>query len=394
MVFATDGSSTTGLFDEGGPIIGAADGETVAVWLVVEIASPDAAPIVVERALLDRLPATDRATGIFIPESVTPITVATNLMGEEVLHEFTALTIVQVECAGIPSQHIVAKLQNQLMFGPLEALGPGLAAIRNGLGLDMETGAGVWSYPSGPNVTAFTFQAVAPDTAEGELMISADILHRQRASIPLANETVSDTVHPLVLSGVLNAVAEEILLAPGTRGETGEASAIAPQPSIGAIFRHAVDTGVGIVVVSTIEDLTSVSIDPASAALISAAIQNGAIVVVPEQPVDLDGAPFTGWWIVDPLTGRTWDQLQNGRGSALTTIPVSRHSATAQDTLAWYARWAQYMAENVEFFARLGMTLGLVALIVETRILFPISAGAAAITGCVTVFGAGGLTLC
>jgi hypothetical protein len=123
-------------------------------------------------------------------------------------------------------------------------------------------------------------------------------------------------------------------------------------------------------------------------------VQNGAIVIVPEQPVDLNGTPVSGWWVIDPLTGRTWDQLQNGKGSASTTIPVSRRSAVAQDTLAWYARWAQYMAENVEFFACLGLTLGLVALIVETRVLFPISAGAAAITGSVTVFGAGGLSLC
>jgi hypothetical protein len=373
MLFATDGASTVGVLDEGSPIVGAAEGETIAVWLIVEIASPGAAPVVVERPLLDRLPAADRATGAFTPESVASISVAENVMGEEMLSEFNALTLLQIETARVPSQHILARLKNPSMVGALEMLGFSLPGLRNTLGLERETEAGVWSYPSGPNVTAFTYHAAAPETAAGELRVSADLLHRQRASLPLSDAaTEAMPVHPLVLSGVLDAVAEETLLAPETRGETG-----APEPSIGRIFTLAAEAGVGITVLSTVGDLSRVTADELSVALMTAALEEGAIVVVPERPVDLDGVPFTGWWVIDPLSGRTWDQLQNGRSFAASRVPGVVRSLRAQDTLAWYARWTAWFNELSLEYQCLAMAIGILVLVVESVIAFSAIPGAA-----------------
>lgn len=373
MLFATDGASTVGVFEEGGPIVGAADGETVAVWLVVEIASPGAAPVVVERALLDRLPPGDRAAGTFTPESVAPISVGTNIMGEEMLSEFNALTLLQVETARIPSQHILARLKNPSLVGALEMLGLGLPGLRNTLGLERETEAGVWSYPSGPNVTAFTYHAGAAGSAEGELRVAADLLHRQRASVPLSDASSGATdVHPLVLSGVLDTVAEESLLDPETRGATGTL-----EPSVGRVFARAAETGVGITVIRTVDDLSRITADEMSVALMTASLEQGAIVIVPERPVDLDGVPFTGWWVIDPISGRTWDQLQNGRSFAGTRSPgVVRH-LRAQDTLGWYARWLAWFNELSLEYQCLAMAIGILVLVVESVIAFSAIPGAA-----------------
>lgn len=374
MIFATDGASTIGALDAGGPIIGAAEAETVAVWLVVEIASPGSAPVVVERALLDRLPAGDRAMGTFTPDAVAPISVTPNIMGEDMLSQFNALTLIQVECARIPSQHILARLKNQSMVGALQMLGLGLPGLRNTLGLERETEIGVWSYPSGPNVTAFTYHAAAPDVAEGELRVSADLLYRQRESLPLSDVERPEamTIHPRVLSGVLDAAAEEALLAPETRGETGP-----PEPSIGRVFARAAETGVGIAVVTTVGDLSRVTADDTSVALMTSVLEQGAIVVVPEQPVDLDGVPFLGWWVVDPLTGRTHDQLQNGQRFAGARLPGVVRSMRAQDTLGWYARWLAWFDELSLEYQCLAMAIGILVLVVESIIAFSAVPGTA-----------------
>ncbi len=370
MLFATDGASTVGVLDGGGPIVGAADGETVAVWLVVTIASPGAAPVIIERALLDRLPPGDRAAGTFTPESVVPISVGTNIMGEEMVSEFNALTLLQVESARIPAQHILARLKNPSLVGALEMLGLGLPALRNTLGLERETEAGTWSYPSGPNVSAFTWQA---GSTEDDLQVSADLLHRQRASQPLAHGAAeAPAVHPLVLSGVLDAVAEETLLAPETRGAAG-----VPEPSIGRVFARAAETDVGIAVLSTVEDLARVTADEMSVALITAILEQGAIVVAPERPVTLDGVPFTGWWAIDPATGRTWDQLQNGRSFASSRSPGMIRRMRAQDTLGWYARWVAWFDELALEYQCLAMAIGILVLVVESVLAFSLIPGMA-----------------
>jgi hypothetical protein len=325
-----------------------------------------------------------------VPTSVDPIAIRPNILGEETIAAFDALTVLQVECATMPGYQMLAKLQDGSLFGPLEAFGGGMGAIRHALGLEHEVDGGSWSYPTAPNVTAVTFLAQG---ADGTLQVSTDLLYRQRATIALDSAKPSG-VHPGVLSGVLDATAEAMLLAPASSPADDPTGGLPPPPSIGRVFQQAASDGIGIATLVTLDDLARVTLDPASTVAITAALTAGSVVVVPEQPVELDGEATTGWWVIDPLTGQTRDMLSNGKAFASVTIPAGDLRLHARGTLTWYARWAQYMAENVEFFACLGLTLGLVALIVETKVLWPVSQGAAAITGAVSVFGAGGLSLC
>src|SRR5581483_10410938 len=51
--------------------------------------------------------------------------------------------------------------------------------------------------------------------------------------------------------------------------------------------------------------------------LIEEALQAGRIVIVPARPVRLDGHDRIGWWLVDPNTGATADQMDDGGGSTM-----------------------------------------------------------------------------
>jgi hypothetical protein len=46
-------------------------------------------------------------------------------------------------------------------------------------------------------------------------------------------------------------------------------------------------------------------------------LAEGYEVVVPERTVTLGGEERSGWWLVDPVAGATLDQLDDGRGVAL-----------------------------------------------------------------------------
>jgi hypothetical protein len=44
----------------------------------------------------------------------------------------------------------------------------------------------------------------------------------------------------------------------------------------------------------------------------------GWVAIAPRTPVHLGGAERVGWWLVDPASGRTTDQMDDGRGVSAT----------------------------------------------------------------------------
>jgi len=358
ILFATDVASALDPFGDTGTE-GIGEEETVSVWLRVEIASPDAAPVVVERALLDRLPPEDRANGTLDPARIAPVQTVPTEIGDDTLEQFSVLTVIHTDVARIPPTNAFVRFGRDGVFGALGVLGPALAGFRDMLGIAVETEAGFWSYPSAPNLTAFHASGADPATGEGQARIQADLLHRQRTSLPLAGAAPTSSVHPLVLSGVLDAVAEQMLLAPETRGQTADASAFATGPSVFGIFAQVADGGPEVRVVTSSADLDGIEADPQSRGYLSAALAAGQIVLVPVAPVDLGGEPVLGWWIVDPATGRTRDQLQNGMAGATTGFPgrASMNLAAAEE-YSFLVRAIMWVAANARWFACLGLAAG------------------------------------
>ena len=76
--------------------------------------------------------------------------------------------------------------------------------------------------------------------------------------------------------------------------------------------------------------------------LVQAALDAGLIVIIPDKAVQLGGRDRIGWWLVDPATGQTRDQMDDGRGSTMTE----------------YAFLLIKVAACIVMFAALGTALG------------------------------------
>lgn len=315
IVFGTDAASAQDPFGEGAAA-GVQEGETLAVWLQVELTAPDGTVTLLERPLLDRIPPEDRATGVLAPDRIAPLQTVPTDIGDDTIEQFNVLTVIHTDVARIPPTDAFVRYGQDGVFGPLGMLGPALAGFRDALGADIETDAGYWSYPSAPNITVFHVTSGDPARPDAPARIEVDLLHRQRTSVALTDVTPAANVHPLVLSGVLDAVAEQMLLAPETRGESPDSPGLDTGPTIATVFAAAAETGIPLRLVTSPADLGAIELDPASAGYLTAALDAGLVAIVPETPVQVGDTRVIGWWTVDPLTGRTRDLLQNGMASA------------------------------------------------------------------------------
>jgi hypothetical protein len=90
-----------------------------------------------------------------------------------------------------------------------------------------------------------------------------------------------------------------------------------PGPSVGAVFERAAADGVGLRVLTGALPPDH-GYPPVAAAFLGDALAEGWLAIVPERPVQLGGESRLGWWLVDPLTTETRDQMDDGRGSEMT----------------------------------------------------------------------------
>ena len=88
--------------------------------------------------------------------------------------------------------------------------------------------------------------------------------------------------------------------------------------SVGRIFDEAKRQGIAPVVLRPdTDDANSVDVDGAARKRIAEALKEGYVVITPERPVVFGESTRIGWWLVDPETGTTFDQLDDGRGATL-----------------------------------------------------------------------------
>jgi hypothetical protein len=169
---------------------------------------------------------------------------------------------------------------------------------------------GVRPYLDAPNIHALELLTSSADAVPmGELTL--DIVHRSYGLAPVA--TVSPVGPPGIVAGVVSHVAERVMTDP-TPGASSTVP-VEPTVSVGRIFELARDAGIGARVFSG-PDLPADADYPSDAvAALRSALGAGWVAIVPDAAIDVDGHPRVGWWLVDPLTGRTLDQLDDGRGA-------------------------------------------------------------------------------
>jgi hypothetical protein len=169
---------------------------------------------------------------------------------------------------------------------------------------------GVSVHLATPNVTLDSYEPVPGVDGIMSVVETLDLLHRGFATLPVAG--VAAEIPGALLAGVTSHVAERLR---GGAGLPPDLAVPTPGPSVGAVFEQAHADGIGLRVLRGALPAEH-GYPPEAAALLADALAEGWVAIVPERPVTLGDENRLGWWLVDPVTGETRDQMDDGRGTA------------------------------------------------------------------------------
>jgi hypothetical protein len=326
-----------GIFAEPGQP-GSLEGETTAQWLDVRVSSPGKDPQVARRTIFDRVGEAARATGQVELTALKPVELVDldadtpkEYLPCRVVHSFAVL-------GGLPSgQYFVQDYSTNDAFSNVSVIGNACHYVREVLFLDRGVPAGARTFSDAPNVISYSIVPTAPGVTPGTdtVSIGLDVWHRSFGHVPVAG--VTPTVPPAIMAGVLSHIAERLSTGDG---HTLDGSAtVSPPLSVGRVFEEAKSQGIAARVVRTAADATAAGYTPDVTARLSASLADGSVAIVPERTVAIDGEQRLGWWLVDPVDGRTRDELDDGRGVAATdySLPLTTtgRAVTAFERLAY-----------------------------------------------------------
>jgi Transglutaminase-like superfamily len=313
--------------------------ETTAEWLELTVSSPDAEPVAVRRTIFDRFGAEARASGSLDPAVLEPATMIVPEEGttEEVLAAL-ASTWLTVGVGGPSAQAAVLSLPvdhvgRPAVFAYAQQLFRELADVSVALPL------GSRSFADAPNVTAYSIDARRSADGEQWVDLAMDIWHRSRGSLPVVG--VAPAAPPAPVAGILDHVVERLLMghAPGTSDDPGDGS-LRSLASVGSVFDAARAEGIGLRLARSHGDVDALGLPAAVAAHLKADLDAGWLAVVPGSAPNVGDEPRTGWWLLDPATGRVSDRLDDGGGAAqgieyqATLTPGQLARETAEKKLA------------------------------------------------------------
>lgn len=293
------------------PLSGA-ESEPTAQWLEVTVSSPDAPPVTTRREVFDRVGPAVRAAGTFDPTSLGLAELTPS--GEAGRVDF--LPALTVHWLTVSSGTLGGEELRAALAPTEEPEGYGLAAslyhvVRDVAGLEGALPAGVHAVVNAPNVVGVVARPFLDTDGTPSMEVGLDIIHRSFAQVPVAG--VSATASPAIVAGVTSQVAERVLSGDAADDASDRA---APPVSVGAVFDEAVRQGVPLRLVRTAAEVAGLdAYPPEASARLARAMALGWVAIAPERPVTIGARVRTGWWLVDPATGRTWDELDDGRGS-------------------------------------------------------------------------------
>ena len=192
-------------------------------------------------------------------------------------------------------------------LGRTSLMSGGLATLRDVHGLELAAPMGGRPFVDTPEVISWVYTP-SNDGARAVVTMGPDIWFRSAGALGVTD--VPPTVPPAMVAGVLAHVIERIAV--------GEVSADVPgpttsAPSVGAIFDQAAAQGIATrLFQGTLP--ADAAYQPDQQLAIQQALESGRIVIAPAQPVDIGGRPHLGWWLVDPATGATADEREDGAG--------------------------------------------------------------------------------
>lgn len=284
--------------------------ETTAAWMTATVIGPDREPATIRRTLFDRFGEEARIADPLEPASL-PAAEIVDLggdVGEQVLAAMATLWLTV--STGLPG-----RTSEVLGLEEGDPAVPAALAFAHQLaddvmGKHLTTGLGVRTFVDAPNITALDGRP-ALDAGGGPTMeLALDILHRSRGSVPV--DGADAPLPPPAIAGIAAHVAERFIAGGGRPVVAEEGST---SVSVSRVFAEAKKAGMPLRAASSPEDLEDLLMEEPARARLAARLHEGLVAVVPMQSVTIDGAPRSGWWLIDPASGRVVDEMDDGRGS-------------------------------------------------------------------------------
>ena len=338
MVFG--GAEGTGAVLDAAAGTGLAQGETLALWLSIDCVSPDSEPFHVERAIFDRIGAKRRIHETVVLTDIQPVTLVDFYDGSKTISELASAHVLTVDVARLQAMYGLTNIESVRTFGPVAANGPGMMAIRDALRMHSELEAGYQSVIVEPQLTLSSISLVDPSNSDSAVQVGIDLLRNSPRVLRLESAEAAGSIHPAVHAGVYDQIAEQVTL--GTLAQQpGSEGILEIGATVSSIFSAALENDVPIQAITSIDDLGNVQLGPLEKDMIERALADGWFAVTPVRSVEINGADRSGWWLIDPLTGQTRDQLDNGRSHASLIIPTGGllpEVLTGRAILSWIVR--------------------------------------------------------
>jgi hypothetical protein len=306
VTFSTEGGGLD-VFGQSSAI----DGDTIAEWLEIEIQTPTATKKI-ERALFDRVGVATRAKGPIDPAAVPPLEMVDAGDPETSFLPLAGLISISVVTGPQGAAVLESAAASEPQLADLAQIARAYHYTRDVLALVAQPG-GARVLIDEPNVTAFVLRPTRVATGRQSAVSGLDLLHRSAASVGGANSTPTQ---PLIAFGVMSHAVEQAVVETG--GDPLLNLPIESTIGVGQVFAAAAEAGLKTRVLQPdAENPELPDVSDEARVRIETALSAGYIVIVPERSVSLGGTERSGWWLVDPATGVTIDQMDNGGGTAL-----------------------------------------------------------------------------
>ena len=331
-----------------------AEGEATAEWLEISISSPETDVVTSRREIFDRIGFVARATGGVDATSVAPVELVD--IDPETHDEYLPCGVVHsfaILSTALSGEYFVQDYEGNSGLATLALVSHIYHYVREGLSAEVGADHGVRTYLDAPNVVSYTLVPEQPANGTLAIRTALDIWHRSFGLGPVSG--VPATAPPAVVAGVLSHVAERIALGEGLPADPDVP--MRTWVSVGRVFEEAARQGIPSVALQGPTVASTLPYEPEAAARIAERLSAGLVVVVPERAVDLDGGQRLGWWLVDPVTGQTLDESEDGRGTDAVEEPILLPYTTETKAIQ---EWLRINCVFFKAYLTFGRYLGLV----------------------------------
>ncbi len=213
VTFGSDGDALTSVLDPATPTGLVAEGDLLGLWYAVDVVSPEAEAITIEREIFDRIGFVNRELGTIDLAQVAPVNLITAEDNTQIAPDLAKAIVLAIGTGDIPATY--ASGSGQDPFFGLSSMGAAHVAFAASLMRAQMLSTGIHAFIGRPQLIAFTLASEHASDPESPVLLNADLLLQTRAFLPTAGTAPkTGDLHPAIRAGILSQVAESVLLDP------------------------------------------------------------------------------------------------------------------------------------------------------------------------------------